>query len=190
MTPTEIIGALTGLLCVYLTMRASVWCWPVGIVSSLAYTKLFLEIHLYADALLQVFFIASSVLGWWAWRGGSQTQSTLRVTLLRARDRVWMTLVTALAIGLTGWLFASYSDAHVPYWDALASGLSVTAQLLLTRKKLENWVLWIVVDVLSIGIYIYKEVYLTAGLYVLFLAIATRGLLEWRRLYRAEESVR
>lgn len=183
--PWEVAGMVTGLLCVWLTVRAHVACWPVGILSSAAYAWFFYgHLKLYADALLQLFFIASSLLGWWQWLHGGQARTELPVTRLDTRGRLLSGLATALASVSVGWMFARFTDASLPWLDAATSGMSVTAQLLLVRKKVESWVLWIAVDVLSVGMYVAKQAHLTAVLYLLFLALAVRGLLEWTRSLR------
>jgi nicotinamide mononucleotide transporter len=191
----ELLGTVTGLACVALTVRAHILCWPIGIVSCAAFAKLFFDIKLYADAILQLFFIATSVWGWWGWlhapREGAKGTSepppkVLPISRLSGRETAVQLGVTVSAILLTGWMFRSYTDAHLPFWDSTIAGLSVTAQILLVRKKLENWVLWIIVDVLSIGVYFYKKVYLTSALYAVFLVLASRGLYEWSREWKKE----
>lgn len=180
--PVEVLGVVTGLLCVWLTVRAHVACWPVGILSSLAYAWFFYaHLKLYSDALLQLFFIGSSLVGWWQWLRGGPARTELPVTRLDPRGRLLAGLSTAGASVAVGWLFSRFTDASMPWLDAVTSGMSVTAQLLLVRKKVESWVLWIAVDVLSIYLYLAKQARLTALLYVLFLVLATRGLLEWKR---------
>lgn len=181
MSRDELIGVAFGLLSVYLTVREHAWLWPTGIVSVAAFAVLFYDIKLYADMLLQIFFLVTSVQGWYYWKRGGRGRSEPPITLLTPRQRALSAAGLVAAIAVVGALFAAYTDAHIPFWDAAASGASVAAQLLLMRKKLENWFLWIAVDVLSIGIYLYKQVYLTAGLYVVFLALAVGGLLAWRR---------
>ncbi|HEU4321750.1 MAG TPA: nicotinamide riboside transporter PnuC [Roseiflexaceae bacterium] len=177
----ELIGSAFGLISVYLTMRNNIWCWPTGMVSVLAFAVLFFNSKLYADMLLQIFFFVTSAQGWYYWRRGGAGHSELPITLLTRRQIGALGVGLVAAVALVGWLFASYTDAHLPFWDAAASGASVVAQVLLMRRKLENWYLWIAVDILSVGIYLYKQLYLTAGLYVVFLALAIGGLLAWRR---------
>jgi len=178
MTSLEILAAGFGLASVALTVRASVWCWPVGLVSVLAYAALFVEIKLYADACLQGFFFATGLHGWWHWARG-RTGMPLPITSLTARERWATSLIVLAGAGAAGLSFAAFTDASVPYLDSLVAGLSVTAQLLLMRKKRETWAYWIAVDVLSIGLYLYKGIYLTAGLYGIFLVMAVQGQRAW-----------
>jgi nicotinamide mononucleotide transporter len=189
-TPAEIVGTVFGLISVYLTVRRNIWCWPTGIICTVAYTYLFYDIKLYADMLLQVFFTITSVLGWYWWLHGGQDQEELPLTFLTARQKVTLAIFLPIAIGVVGAAFARYTDAHLPFWDATASGTSVAAQILMMRKKIENWVLWVFVNILSIGIYIYKHVYLTAGLYIVFLILAVLGFLEWRKAWIKQEQDR
>jgi nicotinamide mononucleotide transporter len=182
MSNHEIVGVVFGLLSVLLTVRQSIWCWPTGIVSVIAYALLFYDIKLYADMLLQVFFLVTSFQGWYLWLHGGAGRSELAITRLSRAQAIALGVGLVLCAAAIGALFDTYTDAHIPFWDAAASSMSVLAQILLMRKKLENWYLWIMVDVLSIGIYIYKEVYLTAGLYVVFLALAIGGLMAWRKI--------
>jgi len=183
MTLYEIVGVFFGLLSVWLAVKQSIRCWPTGIVSVAAFALLFFEIKLYADLLLQIFFLVTSIAGWYFWLHGGRVRTELPITTLPRTQIALLGVCLALSIYLVGYIFSSYTDAHIPFWDAAASGMSVLAQILLMRKKLENWYLWIAVDILSVGIYLYKQVYLTAGLYVIFLALAIGGLLEWRKAF-------
>jgi nicotinamide mononucleotide transporter len=182
-TPAEYIGAIFGLISVYLTVKRNIWCWPTGIICTVAYTYLFYDIKLYADMLLQVFFTVTSFLGWYWWLHGGEHKEELPVTYMTTPQRVWMAIGLPIACFLIGAAFRQYTDAHLPFWDATASGASVVAQILMMRKKLENWYLWIFVNILSIGIYTYKHIYLTTILYAVFLVLAFLGLIEWRKAW-------
>lgn len=168
----------------YLTVRENIWCWPTGIVSVVAFGILFFQIKLYADVGLQVFFLITSFQGWYYWLYGGKNKTELPISSLTGRQISLLLISLAVCVFIIGYLFKNYTDAHLPFWDASASGMSVLAQILLMRKKLENWYLWIIVDLLSIGIYVYKAVYLTAGLYVIFLMLAISGLIAWRKSLR------
>ena len=190
MSGAEIVGTLTAFASVILTLRARVESWPVGIVSCLAFLILFYDIKLYADAGLQVFFILTGFWGWRVWLKGGEGNTQAPVGTLDVRQRVAVLALTVVSIGICGRIFESHTDAHIPYWDSAIAGLSVTAQVLLARKKLENWLFWIAVDVLSIGVYFYKQIYLTSVLYVFFLVLATRGYFEWRNILKSQSPLR
>jgi len=186
MSGVEVVGTLTSFVSVVLTLRARIESWPVGIVSCVAFLLLFYDIKLYADAGLQVFFILTGFWGWWVWLRGGKDQGPVRIGFLGPRQRMAVVAVGLSSIFVCGRLFSEYTDAHLPYWDSAIAGLSVTAQLLLAGKKLENWFFWIAVDVLSIGVYFHKKIYLTSLLYVFFLVLATRGYFEWRNILKAQ----
>ena len=184
----EWVGTVFGLLTVWYSVKANILCWPTGMVSVAAYAILFFHIHLYADALLQIFFFVVSALGWWQWSKKANNDHELPITMLNSKNRISIFFFMVACILFSGWFFSKFTDAHIPFWDSTATGMSVTAQLLMMRKKLENWILWILVDILSIGIYYYKQVYLTTGLYAVFLIMATMGHFEWLKLYRRQSN--
>ncbi|HXF99865.1 MAG TPA: nicotinamide riboside transporter PnuC [Bacteroidota bacterium] len=180
-SPLELIGVAFGLLTVYFSVKQNILTWPTGIVSVSAFGILFYQIKLYADMCLQVFFLWSCIQGWYFWLHGGEQRSALKVSRLTSPQRVAIGLAVFASVLFIGYFFDRYTDASLPFLDSTASGMSVVAQLLMMRKKLEHWYLWIAVDILSIGIYVYKEVLLTAGLYLVFLLLSVRGLVEWRR---------
>ena len=182
MSAFEVVGTVAGVLSVLLTVRQSLWCWPVGIVSVAAYAVLFFQIRLYADAALQVFYVATGFYGWYAWRYGGAGRSELPVRTLSGRQRLALALLLTPVVVVVTAALRTWTDASLPFWDTLASSLSVAAQLLLMRKVLENWLLWIVVDLMSIGIYVAKGVYLTSALYAVYLLLAILGWRAWRRV--------
>lgn len=183
----EIIGTVFGLLCVILTVRQSIWSWPTGIISVLAFMLLFFQIKLYADMGLQAFYIITGFYGWYLWLYGGKNQTKLQISTLSNRARILFFLVLIPTIYLMGYFLKTYTDASLPFWDSIASTLSIFAQILLMKKWLENWVLWVLVDILSIGIYFYKGVYLTAGLYVVFLFLAITGFVTWYKIWKKQQ---
>lgn len=181
MSPLELIGVVFGLLSVYFSVKQNIWTWPTGIISVSAFGVLFYEIKLYADMCLQVFFLWSCIQGWYFWLHGGENRTALRISPLTNGQRTLLSFALIGCVGAIGFLFQRFTDAALPYLDSTASGASVMAQLLLMRKKFETWYLWIGVDVLSVGIYIYKEVYFTAGLFFVFMLLCINGLIAWRK---------
>jgi nicotinamide mononucleotide transporter len=182
-TWVEWVGTIFGLLTVWYSVKSNVLTWPTGMVSVAAYAVLFFQIKLYADAMLQVFFFIMCAIGWWNWSLKRNGQKELPITFLKNNDRYKILGLMVFFILLSGLVFSKFTDAHIPFWDSTATGMSIAAQLLLIRKKFETWILWIIVDMLSIGIYFHKEVYLTMFLYVVFLCMATQGYFEWKRKF-------
>jgi nicotinamide mononucleotide transporter len=167
------------LACVWLTGAQNVWCWPVGVLGSLLYTYVFGRSRLYSDVLLQCYFIATSVYGWYAWTHGTSPEGGLaiqRLSLAAAARWAALGVTCTAALGAT---MKRYTRAALPFWDAAITAGSVIAQYLLTDKFLENWVLWIAVDALAIGVYAARRLYMSAALYAVLLLLAARGLMAW-----------
>lgn len=184
MSAFEIVGAVFSLLSVWYSTRQNVLVWPTGMVGVAAYAVVFFEARLYADMLLQLFYFAVSVRGWYLWLHGGDHHDRLPVTRLTQRQILLLLPLTTAGILVLGFAFATWTNADLPWLDATASGLSVVGQLLLMRKKLQTWHVWILVNVLSVGIYLYKALYLTTGLYFVFLLLAIIGLVQWQRALR------
>jgi nicotinamide mononucleotide transporter len=179
----EIVAFVLALAMVVLNMRVNVLAWPLAIVSSLLYVALFWNSRLYGDASLQVFFALVALWGWWQWlRGTDADGSALHVRSLGARHRWWLLVAMALAWPATGLFLKNYTDTDVPWWDAFPTAASVIGQWLLGRKYLENWAAWVVVNVVSVGLFAYKGLWLTVLLYTLFIVMSFMGWRAWRRL--------
>ena len=177
----EFTGLVTGLLCVWLLIRQNVWTWPIGIVYVCISLWVFLQARLYADLGLHVVFLALNCYGWWYWvRGGSASTDAVPVTTTEPRVLLVLVSLAMVAALVSGALFARFTDADLPYWDNTTTMLSLAAMWLSTRKKLENWVLWFVVDVLATGIYFHKGLYFYAVLYLVYIGMAVQGWRAWR----------
>jgi len=177
MTWAECLGFLTGIVCVWLAARNNIWNFPVGITNGLLLFELFWRTRLFADATLQVCFILLNARGWWQWarHAGApvlpitHTSGThLKVALLCSAVGI-----CALAVLLT------LVRGSVPIFDASILALSLVAQWLMNHRKLQSWWWWMAVDVISIAVYIYKELYLIAVLYAVFLGLCVRGYRNW-----------
>ena len=183
MTPpslTEALGFVTGGACVYLTVRENVWNFPVGIADSAFFLVLFAGARLYADAGLQVVFIALGFQGWYLWLRGGENRTPLKVERASAGLLAGVAaFVAAATAGLTLFLRAVHDSA--PFLDALTTALSLGAQYLLNRKAIENWLLWMTADVIYIYLYASppRRLYLTALLYFVFLCLCVAGLRAW-----------
>lgn len=179
MSKLELFAALLGLVSVWLTVVQNVWCWPVGAVMVALYFFIFYQARLYADMGLQGVYFVLQFYGWYAWLYGGARHDPL--TVRRATPHQ---LVMAGALGLAGTFalghaLSRYTDASLPYWDSAATAFSLVAQWLLARKLIENWLLWVGVDVLSVGIYWVKGLYPTMVLYAVFTGMAVCGYRAW-----------
>jgi len=180
----EIVGAGLGFVYVVLVIRQKVGCWPAGIGSALVYVLVFFQARLYGQVGLQCVYIALMAYGWREWGRGGAGGGPLAVSRLPAR---WRAGVLLGGVGLSaaiGFLLAWTTDAALPFWDGGTTAWSLLAQWMTARKWIENWAVWIAVNVVYVGMYASQHLYPTALLYGAFLALAVLGLLEWRRAMR------
>jgi len=180
----ELVAAIVGAISVYLSVRQNIWSWPTGIVNVIIYALVFYDAKLYADMGLQVVYAALSIYGWYEWLYGGANKTELHVS--RTSPRLWVTLGAIALVGslALGFFLRSTTDAALPFMDASLSTTSLVAQWMMTRKKLENWLVWVTVDVLYVGMFLYKHLNITAVLYAVFLGLAIRGYIDWRRSLR------
>jgi nicotinamide mononucleotide transporter len=184
---TEVLGFVTGAWCVWLLVEENIWNWPIGIANNAFYVVVFLRARLFADMSLQVVYIVLSILGWYLWLHGGSGHGRLRVQRTRWREGACLALAVA-AMTWGGSVFLTSIRDSAPFLDALTTAISLAAQYMLTRKLIENWVLWVAVDVIYIGLYASRALPLTAVLYAIFLAMSVAGLLEWRRSERDDRA--
>lgn len=183
MSPLEIIGFITGVIGVFLTTRQSIWCWPVAIANVVIYSFIFYDAHLYADMGLQIIYIGMSVYGWYYWVKGDKKAEEKQVPVTLT-SRNWLLVHGAgilLGTLILGYLLQNYTPASLPYLDSFCTAASLSGQFLQARKKLENWLLWIGVDAVYVGLYLLKDLYLTAALYTLFIVLAWIGYRSWKK---------
>lgn len=181
----ELFGFVTTALGIWLTARRNLLCWPITLVADVVYLVVFYKVALLSDTLLQVFFIAFTLYGWWHWRRGVRDEGEVRVEALPRQQAV-----VAIAAGFVGTVvlgsLAKTVGAALPYLDALLASFSLVGSWWQARKHIANWWLWIVVDVLYVGEYIYKNLWLTAVLYAGLVGLALVGLRNWNEAARRQ----
>ena len=180
-TPLELTGFLLAIITVWLNIYQNHWGWLFAIVSSAIYAVVFYGAKLYGDMGLQFVFIIVSFWGWYQWLRGGVGNTTLAVSQLTPRGWRNSLIGWLLGFALLAWFLRSFTDTDVPHIDGFLTSGSLLAQLLMSRKKVENWLIWIAVDILYVGLYWYKSLYLTAGLYALFIFMAYAGLQMWKK---------
>lgn len=181
----EIVAFVLSVAMVLCNLRVNPLGWPLAIASSLLYALLFADSRLYGEATLQLFFIAMAAWGWWQWlRGTDATGQALRVGPLTPRQRLACALATLAAWPLLALLLRGATNSDVPWLDALPTVGSVTGTLLLARKRLENWAVWVAVNLVSVGLFAHKGLWLTVLLYGLFTVLALLGWQRWQRMAR------
>ncbi|MBP7005728.1 nicotinamide mononucleotide transporter [Patescibacteria group bacterium] len=182
----EVLGFVTGGWTVWLTVKENIWSWPIGIANSVFFLVLFLRSNLFADAGLQIVYIVLGALGWYWWLYGGAQKTQLKIERVGKKTVLVLSALTIVCTWLMTIRLTHMHDA-APFLDALTTVLSLVAQYLLTKKYLENWYVWMFVDVIYVALYGYKDLYLTAFLYFLFFCMCVRGFMEWKRT--AQKSV-
>lgn len=183
----EFIGTLFGLISVYLATKANILTWGTGIVNELFLFILFFQVQLYADMLLQVYFFIVTIYGWYNWKNKPQKNS---ITTVNLSDRIWIIILIFFGTLVSGYFFSRIHlylsqyfkiEAAFPYIDSLVLILSITATILLAKKKLETWYLWILIDLICVFLFFKKGILFLGLEYLVFLGLATFGLLNWKK---------
>ncbi len=180
----ETSGVITGIICVYLAAKNNIWGWPVAIISVILYIFIFLEAKLYADTGLQVYFLIMNIYGWYFWSRKPVNEKKVPVTSI-SKIEILLSLAAVIVFTLgLGFLLRQETDASFPFIDSFCTACSLVAQIFLARKVMENWLIWIFVDIIYVGVYLAKDLNLTAGMYALYIYIAAAGYLDWRKEYK------
>ncbi|MCA9205395.1 MAG: nicotinamide mononucleotide transporter [Planctomycetales bacterium] len=184
----ESASFITGALCVWLTVKQNVWNFPLGLINVATFCVVFFQARLFADAGLQVVYFGLGVAGWYLWLHGGANRTPLKVS--RASVRELSLICVFAAVSTTGlWKVLALVGGSASFWDALTTSISLASQWLLNRKRLESWIGWIIVDVIYVPLYIYKDLHLTAILYGIFLVMAVMGLRAWIAAWRQHSKV-
>lgn len=186
----EVFGALTGIIYVVLEIRQSIWLWPLGLITSGIYVWVFFSTGFYADMGLQGYYVLISIYGWYWWlRGAKKSDSgTLPVVHIKLKPAAVLLLVFLFLFAAIWYILTDYTDSSVPLGDAFTTALSIVATWMLARKMIEHWILWVVADIVSMGLYIYKGLYPTVVLFAVYTLMAVIGYREWRKTLRYPEN--
>jgi nicotinamide mononucleotide transporter len=178
----EIIGTLSGFIFLYFEIKQSKWLWPVGLFSALMYIYVFFMAKFYADMGLQFYYVFISIYGWFHWsRSKGQDGKELPVVNL-GRRLFFKLLLTSLFIYIAiSFILVNYTDSPIPYWDSFTTALSIIATWMLAKKILEQWLVWVIVDAVSLGLYLYKGLYPTAILFAFYTVLALYGYIQWKK---------
>jgi nicotinamide mononucleotide transporter len=190
MTAIEFIGACIGLLYLRLEYRASIRLWPVGVLMSLFYVYIFFESRLYAVMSINVYYLIAGIYGWLRWQRGASSGGEMPIGRFPLRYAFRLAVVSAGLFGLIAWLLLCFTDSPVPWGDALTTALSIAAMWMLARKYAEQWLLWVVINSLSAGLYAGQGLYPTAVLYAVYAVVAVFGYRKWKEAteFRMRES--
>ena len=178
----EFAAMVSGLLCVWFLIKQNIFTWPTGIIYVLISFVVFIEVKLYADFILHVFYLVLNIYGWYYWvRSRQGASKPLPVTNTKKSVMIVVLLISTVGVYASGRLLTEFTDASLPYWDSTTSILSITAMWLTAKKKIENWIIWLIVDILATGIYYYKGLYFYCILYLVYIGMAVAGYLSWRK---------
>lgn len=180
-------GFVTGAWCVWLVVRENIWNWPIGLANNVAFVILFWQARLFADMGLQFVYIALGIWGWWHWLHGGKNKQALHVS--RATNKEWYVIALALTAGTFAlrWLLIQVNGS-APFLDAFTTMLCLSAQYLLCRKRLENWYLWIIADLIYVPLYASRQLPLTAVLYGLFIILCVMGWKHWNHQWKIQQT--
>lgn len=184
MSALELAAAVLVLVNIALVARRSIWNYPFGIAAVTLYAIVFWGARLYSDMLLQGFYLLLNLYGWWHWQRSRAASGEVVVLRLGALARIgWIAAAAAATLGW-GALMHRFTDAAAPWWDASVAMISIAAQILMARRFVENWVLWILVDLIAIPLFAARGLWTTAAVYVLLLGLSLWGLIDWLRAER------
>ena len=181
----EVIGVITGLLCVWLAAINNIWNWPIAIISVGIYIYIFFFAHLYADMGLQVYFLVMNIYGWYYWAKKPADETKIPIVLIGRKELIWSILAIIVFTVILG-TGLKYTPASYPYLDSFCTACSLVAQVWLARKVLENWLIWLFVDIVYVGVYILKDLDLTALMYAIYVGLALYGYLDWKKEYKKQ----
>lgn len=178
----EIFAVVTSLLFLFFSIKQNVLLWLFGIICSLSYIYVYFETKFYADMSLQVYYFFVSIYGWYYWIfGKKKEEKQLPVTLLDFKSRSFFLFIMALLFVLMAYILKKFTDSDIPYWDSFTTAGSIVATWMLVKKKIEHWIIWIVVDSVSAGLYWYKELYFTVILFIVYTVMAVIGYIQWKK---------
>lgn len=186
----EILGTIVGLVYLYLEYKADIWLWLASIIMPAIYLVVFYDAGLYADTAINIYYLAVAIYGWFSWKFGSSSKKELPISHITTRQAVAMVVLYAIMQVAISLALQHLTDSDVAWFNGLTSALSVVGMWMLARKWIEQWIVWIVVDILSAGLYCYKGLYLTAILYALYAIIAIFGYRKWRQMMIEQDATR
>lgn len=186
----ELTGLVSGLLCVVLLVKENIWAWPIGLVYATVSVFIFFDERLFASMLESLYYIIMNAYGWYFWlRGSGDRKPDDELKVIRMPRRAWAPLMSIIFIGgfLVGLLLENYTSAALPFWDGGAMWMAFVAMWMSARKWLENWALWLMVDVVKTGVYLIQGIELYAVLYLVYIAMAFWGWRTWQKSMRMSE---
>ena len=186
----EIAGTIVGFIYLWQEVKASIWLWLTGIVMPAIYTVVFFENGLYADFAIQVYYIAAALYGFLLWEFGKKNQygDELRIVHTTERQALWLCATTAVLFVPIYWILTTFTDSTVPFWDSVTTAMSFVALWMLAKKHVEQWIAWIIIDIISAILYFYKGIYFTSILYGVYTVVAFYGYRKWDLMEKEQQN--
>lgn len=189
MSAIEIIAVIISIIGVTLTIKREMWCWFFNFIAFVLYAYIFYEYKLYGETILQFIFIVMNLYGFYHWRKGKVEEHTIRIEKSNAPTLVMQMVLASIAGLLFGLGLHYFTDASLPILDAQLAAFSLLATYWTTQKYIATWVLWVIVDIVYVGMFLYKSLYLTAGLYAVFIGLAILGWKQWNAVKKQQQHV-
>ena len=184
----QIVGIILGLLYLWLEYKANIWLWVVGAIMPMVHGMLYLEKGVYADAAMQLYYILAGLYGLIVWRRKAKSVNEGRIVHTPKGWILPLVAVYALLHVAIYFVLTEFTDSQVPVFDSMSTALCIVAMWMLSRKLVEQWLVWLVVDMISVELYLYKGIYFTAGLYTLYCVLAVMGYLRWRKMAQQDSN--
>lgn len=186
----ENTAVITGLIYLFLSIKQNIWCWLFGIVSSAVYVVVFFGAKIYADMMVQLYYVIMGFYGWVHWLRVNETKEMkgeLPVIRLNSRLTLLLFLISLVLFFVMAWFLKTYTDSPVPWIDSFTTSLSFIATWMLARKIIEHWLIWVIVDAVSVGLYYYRGLYVSIILFVVYTVLAVYGYFEWKKEWKTEQ---
>jgi nicotinamide mononucleotide transporter len=182
----ELLGAILGIVYILFSIRQSILTWPTGLLTSVLYTVVFSQSKFYADMGLQLYYVVISIYGWYFWLKGSKQKKSKSIPVRKLTAKLWilLSIATIIIYIILVFILINFTDSDVPYMDSLTTALSIVATWMLAKKYIEQWLIWIFVDAVSAGLYVYKNLWPTVILFIVYTAMAVLGYLEWQKDFK------
>jgi len=179
----ELLGSILGFAYILLSIKQNIWCWPVGLATSALYIYVFFVSKFYADMSLQVYYVIASIYGWFHWMYGARSKKSddLKISKTGKRLAILLFVINAGLFWIIAYILIHFTDSEIPYWDAFTTAASFVATWMLARKMIEHWIIWVIVDTVSLGLYLYKGLYPTVILFAIYTAMAIIGYIQWKK---------
>jgi nicotinamide mononucleotide transporter len=190
----EIVGTISGLIYLYFSLKQKIWLWPLGIITSGYSVIVFYDKQLYADMTLNIYYIIVSIYGWYHWliRKDNTHHSSIKISVLTISNWIEYLLIVGVLTLIIAYILLNFPQkiglipSALPWWDSFLFSGSILATWMLARKVLEQWLWWIVIDAISIGVFIYKELYIFSGLFLVYTIMAIIGYISWKKDWKKQ----